>query len=89
MPRNVYVNETISPLLTITGVDLVKSRETLVICLSELPRKVCADQGANGKKGDTYYMKVEVSRSSPIQSKYLMMKFLSPGVVNMTLTLKT
>ena len=89
MPRNVYVNETISPLLTVTGVDLVKSRETLVICLSELPRKVCADQGANGNKGTTYYMKVEVSRSSPIQSKYLMMKFLSPGLVNMTVTLKT
>uniref|UniRef100_A0A1I7T5S1 A2M domain-containing protein n=1 Tax=Caenorhabditis tropicalis TaxID=1561998 RepID=A0A1I7T5S1_9PELO len=89
MPKNVYVNETISPLLTVTGVDLPKSRQTFVICLSELPRKVCADQGANGNKGDTYYMKVEASRSSPIQSKYLMMKFLSPGLVNMTVTLRT
>ncbi|ULT80996.1 hypothetical protein L3Y34_011096 [Caenorhabditis briggsae] len=89
MPKNVYVNETISPLLTVTGIDLAKSRETFVICLSELPRKVCADQGANGNKGDTYYMKVELSRNSPIQSKYLMMKFLSPGLVNMTVTLKT
>uniref|UniRef100_A0A8R1HS70 A2M domain-containing protein n=1 Tax=Caenorhabditis japonica TaxID=281687 RepID=A0A8R1HS70_CAEJA len=89
MPKNVYVNETISPLLTVTGVDLKKSRETFVICLSELPRKVCADQGANGNKGDTYYMKVDMTRSSPIQSKYLMMKFLSPGLVNMTVTLRT
>ncbi|CAL2049438.1 unnamed protein product [Caenorhabditis brenneri] len=89
MPRNVYVNETISPLLTVTGVDLTRSRQTFVICLSDLPRKVCADQGANGSKGGTYYMKVEVSRTSPIQSKYLMMKFLSPGLVNMTVTLKT
>ncbi|CAI5455496.1 unnamed protein product [Caenorhabditis angaria] len=91
LPKHVYVNEIISPLITVatsSSQNQKGSRDNkMVLCLSKLPRHVCGDQGVDGKKGEAYYNRIDLTGKQS-DAKYVMLNFLTAGAFNVTVTLQ-
>ncbi|CAB3399940.1 unnamed protein product [Caenorhabditis bovis] len=87
MPKNVYVNETVSVKITVTGLNIRKLNK-FSICMTDVPRKVCADEGLDGKRGLPAYTNIALDAENTVQSKTFAMRFLVTGIANITMTLR-
>ncbi|PAV75114.1 hypothetical protein WR25_05468 isoform D [Diploscapter pachys] len=87
MPKNVYVNETVTAKITVTGRNVHRSAE-YSICIVGLPRKICADEGSQGQKGKPTYSNAALTADAPVQTKIMSFRFLTPGPANITFQLR-
>ncbi|CAJ0558981.1 unnamed protein product, partial [Mesorhabditis spiculigera] len=88
MPKNVYVNESITVKVTATGTNLDQEHK-LSVCHSDLPRQVCADMGQEGTHGQPAYSRIILNKENPVAIKTFNMRFFKTGEVKLTFMLRT
>lgn len=87
VPKEVYVNETVSVRVTVTATKLSKLTK-FSICMPNLPRKVCADEGSFGNRGNPTYSNVALSPNEQVVTKSFTMRFLQTGETSLTFSLR-
>ncbi|CAJ0925424.1 unnamed protein product, partial [Mesorhabditis belari] len=88
MPKNVYVNESVTVKISVTANDLEEEKQ-LSICYGNLPRQLCADMGPAGTHGLPAYSRIVLSKIHPITTKTFNMRFFKTGEVKIVFMLRT
>uniref|UniRef100_A0A914L391 Uncharacterized protein n=2 Tax=Meloidogyne TaxID=189290 RepID=A0A914L391_MELIC len=90
VPLHIYVNETISVKVTITAENLNKNGEgkRMAVCFKGLSPSVCGDVGRDGVAGEIDFTRIELTEEKPVQQKQFFVRFLRPGLHNLTFELR-
>uniref|UniRef100_A0A1I8BW26 A2M domain-containing protein n=1 Tax=Meloidogyne hapla TaxID=6305 RepID=A0A1I8BW26_MELHA len=90
VPSHIYVNETVTVKVTVTAENLNKNGESkrMAVCFKGLSPSVCGDVGRDGTAGEIDFTRIELTVEKPVQQKRFFVRFLRPGLHNLSFELR-
>ncbi|VDK76200.1 unnamed protein product [Litomosoides sigmodontis] len=87
LPRHVYINESVTARVSVFA-EQIEEDTTLSICMTKLDRRVCADVGAHGERGQPAYTRIHLTKTITTSVRIFALRFLRLGEAEVIFTLK-